>query len=451
MRQLDDLDESILIFTKAIYLPLPLTLVTKDAPSSFLNIVQIFYHLATKVFFRAKDSGQPDDVRSCIQFFRYLHGQWHDISMTFPVPVTTVLVHTLAMQVALELGDVDQAIDDMAGLCDELLNADISIRFMTGPIEHFAGAINAHPRDHLEWRIRSEKAIDFLRKATLRLPGLHQVSMVLAQSLFIRFVVTPSGDDYEEGMAILDRILAFHGPGDEPSSHRGEALSLAALFSGAQFHAYGKPMDLEHAIYRHRALLDGTSIEDPNRAHRIDRLAYLQGMRLDGTANTQDAVSVPPNAEKLPSFRELIASFPGPMAAKPDWKELMKHVGILISRIDQLTDVADIKDGIKYCRLLLISYPHNMLATTAQSALGMLLDRAFRLTHEIGYLNEAISSTRVAINAVDSVSSRVALVGGLISYLSTRLELQCHEEDLHELMQLFPIVADYSHCKVESY
>ena len=74
-------------------------------------------------------------------------------------------------------------------------------------------------------------------------------------------------------------------------------------------------------------------------------------------------------------------------------------------------------------------------------ALGRLLNRAFELTHEIRFLNVAISFTRDSINAVDPLRPRVGLFEGLILFLLKRLELQGHEEDLQELMQLFSAVA----------
>jgi len=76
--------------------------------------------------------------------------------MKFPLPVTTALVHILAVQVELELGDMDQNIEEMADLCDELLNSDISIQFLSNPITDFAGAIRVEFKV-LEWRNHSEK------------------------------------------------------------------------------------------------------------------------------------------------------------------------------------------------------------------------------------------------------------------------------------------------------
>ena len=362
--------------------------------------------------------------------------------MKFPVPVTTVLVDTLAMQVELNLGDVDEDIEEIADLCDELLKSEISIQFVIKPIADLARVINVHLEDHLDWNIRSDKVMNCLKKAILRLPDLHEATMLLAKSLFDRFRVAPSDDDYKEAMEILDAIIIFRGSRDEPSPYREVALRLAALLADTHFDAYGKLEHLEHVIYRFRAVVDGSSIEDPYRAIYIGRLSELEGLRLADIPNTHSWLSIAPEIfGKLPSFRELTASFTEPMAVKPDSMTLLKHLAGLLPHINQLTDVAYIEDGIKYCRFLL---SRGILARVAQTSLGALLHRAFQLTHKIEYLNEAISSDRDAINAFDSFSNRGYLTHGLILSLSTRLDLQHHEEDLHELMQLFPTVADYA-------
>jgi hypothetical protein len=366
--------------------------------------------------------------------------------MNFPLPVTTALVYVLAVQVGLELGDVYQDIDEIADLCDELLDSDISIQSLTGPIAVFTRVIHHHLEAFFQYKICSKKVTDCLRKAIVRLPSLHEASIVLSRSLYNRFMATSSDDDYEEAMSTLDKILTFRGSGDEPSHCREEALYLAALLSGSRFDMYGKPEDLEHAIYRHRAFLDELSIEDPDRAKIVRSLSYFEGLHLDGTTDALNAESVPPKSGKLLLFRGLIASLPEAMSVEPISTEAFnKHIYALYpSNINQLTDVADIEDGIKYCRHLLISYPRSDLASLAQIAFAMLLNRTFELTHNVAYLNEAISRTRDSINAVDLLRSRPALVGGLISFLSTRLKLLRHKEDLHELMQLFPTAVEHT-------
>ena len=439
-RQQCDLAQAMLSSTEAIYLP-----ITRDTRSRCQNIVQTFYNLALSIFYRMKESRRLEDVKCCIRYFRYLHRQWHQVSMKFPLPVPTALVHALTVQAELELGDVDEDIEEMADLCVELLNSDISVQSLTNPITDFARAIDVHFNGH-EWKIRPEKVTDCLRRANVRLPGLHQVSIALAESLYHRFVVTPSGDDYEEAMEILNRIVTFRGSGDELSPYRQGALVWVAIFAQARFNVYGKPEHLEHAIYHFRKVLDGaTSMEDSDRAIFIRLLSHFESLRLDGTVNTQEALSIPPESARLPWSRDLIASLPEAMAVKPNSEPSREQLYKLLPyHVDQLTDVADIEDGIKYCRHLVDSYPHTRTGVIALLGLGSFLHRAFECTHEIAYLNEAISATRDSINPADSLDSRALILVQLIRLLSTRLKLPCHEEDLHELMQLFPTAADFS-------
>ena len=115
--------------------------------------------------------------------------------MKLPIPVMTVLAQTLALHVELNLGDVDEDIEEMADLCDELLNSDISIRFVTKPIADFVRAITVYFTDRMEWKIRSEKVTACLRRAIVCLPGLDPVTIALARSLLSRFVVAHSDDD----------------------------------------------------------------------------------------------------------------------------------------------------------------------------------------------------------------------------------------------------------------
>ena len=438
LKQQGDLEQSILRFTEAICLPL-----TRETPSEFRNMVKTFYYLTLSVFFRAKQSNRPEDVKGCIRFFRYLH-RWHQASTAFPIPVTTTLVHALAKQVELELGDVDEDIEEMTDLCDELLNSDIPIQTLKNAITDFARAIYFRfCKDPFGWKFRSEKVTACLRRAIVCLPGLDPVSIALARSLLSRFVVAHSDDDYEEGMKILD---TFHGPGDKPSPYTALCLALAAGFAEARFRAYGKPADLEHAIYRYHTLIDEASMQDPLRTVTIKYLSSLEGLRLDGTANIQDMLSILPETEKPSSFRDLIASFPEVVAVNPNpIRSFKKHIyGLHASYINQLTDIADIEDGIKYCRLVLISYPRSDLASPTLLALGRLLNRAFQCTHEIRYLNEAILATRDGVNTSNLLDFRFACLVRLITFLSTRLKLLWQKEDFHELMQLYPTAVDCS-------
>jgi hypothetical protein len=300
LKQQDDLEQSILGFTEAI-LSLP-------RPLPFPNINQAFHCLTFTTFLRAAESKHPEDVKYSVIYLRYRRGLPHDIHNPFHFDATSFLVGALAFQAEYELGDVDQHIEEMADLCDELLVSDISTDSLTRPIMLFASTVYARDRDQvLEVNIPSEKVIASLRRVIRRLPDLG-VSIALAKTLFRRFEITVSDDDYNEGMAILDKIIKFRGPGDTPSPYQAAALWPAIKFSLFRFGISGQPEYLEQGIYFIRTWLDGLSLDDPDRDVVVQLHSDLQGMRLDGTGVAPNLESCTSESGRLPSFRDLTAS-----------------------------------------------------------------------------------------------------------------------------------------------
>ena len=439
--QQGDLNDSILGFTEAIFLPLPRNTLYLD-----LNIIQIFYFLTLAIFVRAEGSKQLEDVKCCIAHLRYLRGQWHQVHIDGLFPVAETLVRALAVKAGLEFEDEDQDIKEMAGLCDELLNSDLSSNDLTDPIMAFVGVIVAHPHGPFREKIPSDGVIGCLRKAMIRLPDLHLVSFVLAQSLYNRVLMTSSEADFEEGMTILDGVIRFRDIGDGPSQYSEDALDLAAKFSIARFNASGKPEHLEHAIYRLRALVDQTSLGNPNRPMVIRFLSFFQGLRFDDSIGGAKALVSTSDFAKRPSFCDLIASLPELDTIDSTMTSTMHSNALQLNTIECLTDIGEIEDGIMYCRQLLTSYPRSELARLARSALGNLFHCAFKRTNEIKYLDEAISATRDQITAADPSMDRFLSMNALIAFLLTRLDILQRREDLDELMELFPVVGKHEHA-----
>ncbi len=441
----DDLEESILGFTEAI-LSFPLR---RDSPLQLPNISSILHSLTYAISLRIEKSRHPEDIKCSVIYYRYLRGLPPDIHDPFSIPVRDSLVFALASQVDLELGDKDQDIEEMADLCDELLNSDTSTdsKFLTKPIMAFADiALNRTETvtETLTARIPSEKVIGCLQRATIRLPDFHKVSIALVKSLLGRFEITFSEDDYNEGMAILDEIISFRGPGDVPSPKRTLALCCAARFSSVRFWRFGKPEYLEQAIYFNRTLLDELlSLEDPNRDWvdwAIDDRLMLQNSRFDGSNVPLDLESAMPSFKfsgKLPSFQDLTASLPE-LSIKPLPKTTMnKHfIALLPIAIGRRTDLADIEDGVNYCRQLIASNPNDRLAAYAPVALGNLLHRAFECTRDTKYLDEAISAARNNFNTANRRSLRFLSLDRLIGSLYIRHRFLNFREDSDEIIQL---------------
>jgi len=389
---------------------------------------------------------------------RYMRGQWHEVLFfNEPYPVLSTLVHALAIQVELGLGNVDEDIEEMADLCIELLNSNTSItllRTLSDIFEAFAKTIAASVslQGPFGRQFVSEKVIDCLRKAVIRLPELHTVPLALAMSHYDRFVITSSDDDYKTGMAILDNVIAFCRPKDGRNFDWKWALRLASMFAITQYSIHGKPEHLEHAIYHTRTWLDGTSPEDPDYSETTRLLSDLQAMRSNDPSihvNFQSVWFRPRTFEsaKLRSFCDLTATLselntikPLPRATLQDYSNVLCY-----DAIECLTDIADIEGGVKYCRLLLSSYPDSGLAAMARGALSLLFYRAFECTNQIEYLNEAISAARdhSTENTTISIRGSLSLHLRLILFLLTRFDLLQRREDLNELMEVCEMTAKY--------
>jgi len=438
--QQDDLEQSILGFTEII---LSLSIL-----HPFENIHQAFHSLTLAISLRIdkSTSRHPEAIKYSIIYLRYLRGLPHNAHNPFYFPVTGFLVSGLALQVELKLGDVDQDIEEMADLCNELLNSNISTDSLIPRIVAFAKTVYARDTENSRARIPSEKTIGCLRKAIMRLPNLHQVSFVLAKSLEHRCQITRSDDDYNEAMATLDELISFRGPGDTPSPCREMALKTAVQISFKRHYASGKPEHLEQAIYLIRTLLDGMSLEDPDRNWIIKFHTVFREMRFDGsiaTPNVESILSSFSESDQLPSFRDLTASLPELSVNPLPRTTFFKHLNALGPfTIDRRTDIVDIEDGINYCQQLAASYPDNTLAPFAHTALGHLLRRAFECTNQIEYLNRAILAGRDDINTAEPLLTRSVALKGLISALYTRLTLLNRREDLNEIIQLSPIAAE---------
>jgi CHAT domain-containing protein len=434
-KQQDDLEQSILGFTEAI-LSLPLSL-------PFPNINQAFHSLTLATFLRTEKSKHPEDVKYSVIYLRYRRGLPHDVHNPFSFSVTSFLVSALAFQAELELGDVDQDIEEMADLCDELLDSDISTDSLTRPIMAFASTVDPRDDESLGEKIPSEKVIGCLRSVIVRLPDLHRVSIVLTRYLSRRFYLTVSDDDYNEGMAALDKVIRFRGPGDTPSPEQDTAVMIAVMFSSLRFYMSGKPEHLEQAICLIRTLLHLLSLEHPARDEAIKVHSHLQGLRFDGTGSTPKSGTNTSESGKLPSFRDLTASLPELSVKLIPNTTFNKHKNALLSTaIERLTNKADIEDGIEYCQQLVASYPDHPLAPSARTAPSRLLRRAFECTNEIEYLNRAISAGRDSLNAAKSPFDRSLSLEVLILSLLTRLRLLKRREDVNETIQMHRIAAE---------
>jgi hypothetical protein len=283
-----------------------------------------------------------------------------------------MLAYALSIQVKLELGDVDQDIEETADLCHELLNSDIPVETLTNPIAAFCEAVVSRLKDTSQGCIPSKKVAGCLRRAVIYIPDLHDGPLLLADCLRQRFRETLSDDDYKEGMTILDQINTSHDPGDGLGPESDLALTLAGGLAITRSSASGKPEHLEETIYRLRVL--EAKSHDPS---MNQFLSFYKGSRFDNSsasviANARAARRRIAESAKLPLFHDLTASLPesNPVAL-PSMAIHMKHsLALSPYTIERLTNIVDVEDGVKYCQQLLASYPSSGLALEACLALG---------------------------------------------------------------------------------
>ncbi|KAH9012809.1 hypothetical protein EDB85DRAFT_2296553, partial [Lactarius pseudohatsudake] len=245
--------KSILRFTEAILLP-P---VSRNGLST--NIVQLLFFLASALLLRSKKFKQPEDVKYSIVYLRYLRGVPHD-SLNLPKhTVTTLLIRALGIQVHLGARDGTHDLDEMVDLCREFLGPNISADFPPAAFEPLGSTVMG------EWaRGRSvqslDKVVECLQNAArLCPPGSesHPVLFALAVTFWIRFLGTHSNEDYEEGTALLERILDPNQPGECPDSLR-DVLHIASRFAFTRSVIFENPEYTEIAISRLRTYLSSS-------------------------------------------------------------------------------------------------------------------------------------------------------------------------------------------------
>ncbi|KAI9509754.1 CHAT domain-containing protein [Russula earlei] len=392
-RQQNDPEQDILRLTEAIFVP------WDQRP---LIIVWIFFGIASALSIRSRESRQPEVVNWSIKYLRYLYEQPLD---AFDLPhnvITATLVDQFAFKIKLDPENVISDIEEMANLCHELLNSDISKAILTAALEIFANSLLATHSLRSQLSLSpSEKVIECLREAS------------------------------EIGQA----------------NSRDMALQLVALFAMVQSHYCGNMEYIEKEIYRFRTLLAGASLEDPVRAVIIRGLADLQGLRDRRAFGVVPSVDSTDSSRPIPPFRELSASFSQSDSTSRGFILEKDHVDALLS-YTRITDMEDIIEAINYYRLVLASFhPGTQIATVAAHALGTVLYKAFSCTNNIDHLNESISVLQHSLAITVESFYQFMQARLLITSLQARLVLLRNEEDLDEIMQLFHVTVNNKHVK----
>ncbi|KAH8980652.1 hypothetical protein EDB92DRAFT_261739 [Lactarius akahatsu] len=247
LQKRDILDKFITRLTKLVLFPFQ--------PSE--EVVSGFFHLAYNLNVRFSRYEQPEDLKSSLKYCRYLRDNFHSLD-AFDIPrvqFASLLVQVLANNLKFGSGDIIYDMEEMVTLIPEVLASEavVSTHDSRDAISAFTAAVNQteifRRRDTQQV---AERVIQMLREATALKPDL-QVSFALACCLDARFQMTHVIEDYEEAIAIADKIVAAITPGD--SQTRDDVVRLIVDLVAARLNSYVDPEYLEDTIHRLRVLL----------------------------------------------------------------------------------------------------------------------------------------------------------------------------------------------------
>jgi hypothetical protein len=138
----------------------------------------------------------------------------------------------------------------------------------------------------------ANRAIQVLREATVLNPDL-VISDALARCLAARFKTTLAMNDYEEAIAIADRIVATHSPGNSPTTMQRNAMMLISFLLGSRLDSFSRPEYLEDAIHRIRTFIP--CLPDEDRTKLAGILNSLTQRRFDYFGVAGNSGGAPPN------------------------------------------------------------------------------------------------------------------------------------------------------------
>jgi CHAT domain-containing protein len=479
-KEKQDIDKSIVHCTEAIFLP-P---VPRDGP--LLNSgFHLLFHIVFALLERSEKFEQPEDVKYSIEYLRYLRGLPLD-SFDLRLPrnlVTSSLVRALGIQVELEVGDGTPNMREMVVLCRELLTfeSDISADFLNGAFVSLNMALDAEYDRGMPVQLLDD-VIEHLRDAVkVCPPGPYNVSIVLANQLYHRFTDTQSNEDYEEAMALMERILDPNQPGEYPDSIRDLASARATVFALFRSTIFENPEYSEVTISHLRSLLSSSSVDEGLRFQITDILAMQAGDRFTQyslaetleEANSctsqlidlsssesakkfgehfqeSDAVresySITRVAEKIQHLEELLSN------TSPGAKHHKDYLSILAdwyeTKFNHTNDISDIEESIKYVRLELdATHPSDPWRINPLASLHTILHHAFQKTEKISYLNESITVGYDILELRSVQHTHFSAIHVLVESLLSREKLLGQREDRHEAIRLISIAVDDQYAR----
>jgi CHAT domain-containing protein len=369
----EDIDGAIVHLTESILL-LPLSSRLHDP--GMLETLSLF---ARELLSHSEVTKRPEDIVSTTKFLFHLRNLPHEIPLASRHRITELLVHILALQVALEAGNVTENTREMAVLSRELLTLDTSDIDTTRRVIHLLFEVLMSEKCRDVSGPPLDELIACLRVAMKRRPDLPQTRVAFAISLGNRYRMTQVDDDYEQAVSILDEMATSGNSQDKSVAvFQAFAKALAAALAMIRSDAHWSPEYLEETMYRTRTFLSSSSyteffsqlVVNPEVTgnHRFLYFGSIEGV-------------------EEPSGPFVV---PGPGSEMPESDQTLDEMVLLAIVIDDDDDTTKVDEAIKKGRSIAASSRKAMVL----NVFSELLYKVFLRTKKIEYLNESIEVHR---------------------------------------------------------
>ena len=425
----DDLDKCITHLTEALLLPF----------QSSHHVVFLLFELAYALLSRALFYKQPEDVKSSVEYFHFLRANFHPLQLEASGisrgQHTSHLVQAMAQNLKLGSWDMIQCLE-LVALTHELLTSDVSKDHLHSAIFVFSGAIeNAFSLEDV--KIPPEQVIQVLREAETIIPD-SGVSYALALCLTQRFLKAHVISDYEDAIAIADKIVVTHypGPGNILAPVQINVIDLIQALVVSRLNSYSSPEYLEDAIHRLRTLLSLPSLPDRTRTS-------LTGV-LDGYVQRRSSYFDVTGDPEQRTTSQTYFVWQKPTPHDDPLSNMQKKAGHLqeILTIIENCEIKDVEAAVKRSRTLLPLHSSDQMSCFPASYFADILRHAHRRTKRLDYLNEAIIAYRDLRKLSTPKEMHFQAGLWLIDSLLGRWNLLHTLQDFEEGMQLFPEVAN---------
>jgi CHAT domain-containing protein len=434
--QKSDLDKSITHLTEAILLP----------PTQ--GLVFALFHLAAHLRSRYSFHRRPDDLKSSIKHFRFLRVNFHSLE-AFDIPKTsgnlpTQLFTALAYNLVLTPGDMVQDLEEMVALIPEFITADILASHRKHAIRVFSLVVPATEMFcRKDTQLVANRAIQVLQEAAVLNPDL-VISYALAKCLAVRFKTTLAMSDYSDAIAIANKIIATHSPGNSPMKIQRDSMMLISFLLVFRLDSFSRPEYLEDAVHRIRTFIP--SLPDENRTQLASILDSLTRQRFDYFGVTGNLGGAPTNPHFDPRIE---MDFGGGLALgirqgsqmEENLRRLYEVAAAIING-----EITDVEAAVNRSRKLLPLQQSRDQWSTASDlarAFATILFHSYQSAKRSDYLNEAIA-TLCDLRKIRAPNKVIHFDVGyrLLKSLVVRLNLFRRREDFEEVMQLCPELAN---------